>query len=120
MRPRMLLLAPMLAVATAGPAHAQRLPIDVRPDHYDLALDVDLGRARFEGTETIRVRLSEPATRVVLHALDIDIHEVTIATDGATQKAKIALDRAAETATLSVSRTIPAGIASLHLRFTGV
>jgi aminopeptidase N len=117
---RTLLLAPLLTVATAVPSLAQRLPIDVRPDHYDLAFDVDLGRARFEGTETIRVRLSEPATRVVLHSLDIDIHEVTIAGDGATQKARVALDPAAETATLSVHRTIPAGVATIHLRFTGV
>src|ERR1700681_2030241 len=113
MRLRTLLLAPLLAVATAVPLRAQRLPIDVRPDHYDLAFDVDLGRARFGGTETIRVRLSKPATRVVLHAVDIDIHDVTIANEGATQKAKVAFDPAAETATLSVSRMIPAGIATI-------
>jgi aminopeptidase N len=83
-------------------------------------LDVDLGRARFEGTETIRVRLEEPATRVVLYALDVDLHEVTIASGGATQKARVALDKVTETATLTVSRTIPAGTASIHLRYTGL
>jgi aminopeptidase N len=120
MSPRMLLLAHLVTFATAAPSLAQRLPVDIRPDHYDLAFDVDLGRARFEGTETIRVRLSEPARRVVLHALDLDIHEATIASDGASRKAKVALDRAAETATLSVSGKIPAGIATIHLRFAGV
>jgi aminopeptidase N len=120
MRLRTLLLAPLLAVATAVPARAQRLPIDVRPDHYDLAFDVDLGRARFEGTETIRVRLSEPTARVVLHAVEIDIHEVTIASGGAMQKARVAFDKATETATLTVSATIPAGTASIHLRYTGL
>src|SRR5580692_10545735 len=105
MRLRTLLLAPLLALTTAVPVRAQRLPIDVRPDHYDLAFDVDLGRARFEGTETIRVRLDEPATRVVLHAVDIDIHEVTIASGGATQRAGVAFDRATETAALTVSAT---------------
>jgi len=54
----------------------------VTPDHYDLAFVVDLGHERFEGTETIRVQVAEPTTRVVLHALDIQFREATIGAGG--------------------------------------
>src|SRR5229473_6415292 len=67
-----------IALLTALPASAQRLPTTVTPDHYDLAFVVDLTRERFDGTETIRVRVAEPTSRVVLHAVDLELREVTI------------------------------------------
>ena len=60
-------------LAALGPARAlaERLPTTVTPEHYNLAFDVDLARARFEGAETIRVTLTEPAARIVLHAVEM-------------------------------------------------
>ena len=112
--------AALLATLFCTPAAAQRLPTNVRPDHYDLAFDVDLARARFHGTETIRVRLNAPATRIVLHALDLEFHEVTIDGGGARQRAEVVLDQSAETATLVVPKSLPAGRADLHIRYSGV
>ncbi|HEX3633093.1 MAG TPA: hypothetical protein VHZ01_11345, partial [Casimicrobiaceae bacterium] len=54
------------SLLTALPAAAQRLPTLVSPSHYDLAFSVDLNRERFEGTETIRVQVNEPTSKVVL------------------------------------------------------
>ena len=67
-----------LALLTALPASAQRLPTIVTPAHYDLAFVVDLARERFEGTETIRVQVAEPTPQVVLNAVEIEFREVTI------------------------------------------
>jgi len=78
-----------MAFILAAPAAAQRLPATVVPDQYDLTFAVDLDRARFEGTETIRVQVAEPTARVVLHALDIEFHDVTIGTGPAAQTAKV-------------------------------
>ena len=45
----------MLCLLACSPAGAQRLPTTVSPQHYDLAFDVNLTTARFDGTETIAV-----------------------------------------------------------------
>jgi aminopeptidase N len=109
-----------LVALTAAPALAQRLPPGVTPSHYDLAFDVDLAAARFQGTETIRVRLDRASARIVLHAVDLDLTDITISSGRDTQKATAALDSSAETATLTVPKSIPAGAADIHIRFTGI
>ena len=67
-----------LVALSALPASAQRLPATVTPDHYDLSFVVDLAHERFDGTETIRVTVAEPTSRVVLNAVDLDLRDVTI------------------------------------------
>jgi aminopeptidase N len=107
-------------VLAALPASAQRLPQTVIPDHYDLAFSVDLGRERFEGTETIRAQVAEPTTRIVLHAVELELHEVTVGAGAAAQKASVSMSEPAQTATLSVPRTIPKGAMEIHIRYSGV
>ena len=98
---------------------AERLPILVQPSHYDLAFDVDLVRARFEGTESINVRVDEPTASIVLHAADLTIHEAFVRTGASEQKATVRLDKDAETATLTVPRRLAAGAAEIRIRFSG-
>src|SRR5260221_7098609 len=109
-----------LSLLACAPAGAQRLPATIVPSHYDLAFDVDLSGARFEGVETIKATLSEPARRIVVHALEIQFHEVTIQAGGATQQAKVTLDAATETAALTVEHPGAAAPAEIHVRFAGV
>jgi aminopeptidase N len=108
------------ALSLSSPAQAQRLPTTVVPDHYDLAFDVDLGTARFSGTETIHVRLLEPARRIVLNALDIQFQDVTIDAGGTAQKATVTLNDPTESAALTVPRELPRGPADIHVRYTGI
>src|SRR4249920_351671 len=96
------LAAVLLLTLLGTPAFGQRLPVNVRPEHYTLAFDVDLANKRFEGTETIRVRLTQPASRIVLHAMDLEFREVSIRNGAATQTARVVLDKTTETATLIV------------------
>ncbi|HKT82084.1 MAG TPA: M1 family metallopeptidase [Vicinamibacterales bacterium] len=98
---------------------AERLPIGVRPSHYDLAFDVDLIRARFTGTETIQVQISEPTSRIVLNAAELELTEATIVSSAGEQKATVALDGNAQTATLTVPRRLPDGAARIVTRFAG-
>src|SRR5437762_14216563 len=115
-------LAAVLSVALAAalPSRAQHLPGIVRPEHYDLSFVVDLERERFDGTETVRVQVSEPTTRVVLNALDLEVQEVVIGSGAAAQKAAVTIDQAKETATLTVAKAIPNGLTDIHVRFSGV
>ena len=109
-----------LVAVTSSAAFAQRLPAGVTPTHYDLAIDVDLAGARFRGTDTIRVRLDRASTRIVLHAIDLELKDVTIASGRDTQKASVALDSNTQTAALTVPKAIPAGAADIRIRYTGI
>ncbi len=104
----------------SSPAFGQRLPVNVRPEHYTLAFDIDLANARFDGTETIRVRLAQPSSRIVLHALDLEFHDVTIRSAGTSQTARVVLDKTTETASLVVAKTVNAGAADIDIRYSGV
>jgi aminopeptidase N len=113
-------LIAVIALTTALPASAQRLPGSVTPDHYDLAFVVDLARERFDGTETIRVRLAEPASKIVLHAAEIEFRQVSIGAGAAAQTATVTLDEASQTATLTVAKPIDKGQIDIHIRYSGI
>ena len=110
----------LFASCLAATARAERLPGQTTPSHYDLAFDVDLSHARFDGVETIRVANAAPTDKIVLHAVDLTFREVTIAAGGASQKARVALDAANQTATLAVPKRLPAGPADIRVRYSGV
>ena len=110
----------VLLLLLSSPASAQRLPAIVSPEHYELTFTVDLPRARFEGAETIRVQIAETTPRIVLHAVDIEFHEVTIGSGSATQTATVSLNAADQTATLTVPTPLPKGPADIHIRYSGV
>ena len=105
----------ILLVQLAMPVRAQRLPPTATPEHYDLAFVVDIPNKRFEGTETIRVRLAQPTSRIVLNAAELTLEEVTITAAGASQPAAVSLDLADETATLTVDEQLLAGSADIRI-----
>jgi aminopeptidase N len=117
MRPHAAFLAALVLVAS--PASAQRLPAGVAPDHYDLAFVVDLAHERFDGTETIRVDVAAPTTRIVLNAVDIDFRDVTVGSGAGAQKATVTSDATNQTATLTMPQPIAAGRTDIHIRYAG-
>src|SRR5256885_2350081 len=105
----------LLVIAFAAPAPPKRFPPPVVPEHYALIFRVDLARARFDGPETFRVRVGAPSRSIVLNALDIEFHDVSI--DG--QKAAVATDAKKETATFTVPRPVEKGPAEIHVAYSG-
>jgi puromycin-sensitive aminopeptidase len=98
-----------------------RLPRHVVPSRYDLRLEPDLDAATFTGEETITVEVVTPTAEVVLNSADIEIDEATITVGGGEpQAAAVALDAGTERATLTFPAELPAGPASLDLRFRGI
>ena len=57
------------------PPSAQ-LPATVRPLHYDLDLTLRPELERFSGIVSIRVRVSEPVTRIWMHGLGLNVRKV--------------------------------------------
>ena len=62
---------------------SHRLPAGIRPSRYDLELRPDLTAGTFDGTVLITITVDEPAERIVLHALDLDITSAHLADAGA-------------------------------------
>jgi aminopeptidase N len=108
------------AVLLASPAAAQRLPQTAQPIHYDITIALDLAAARFSGQERIRVRLTQPASAIVLNAAEIEFHSVTVHAAGGAQKADVTLDEEAEQATVRVPAALPAGEAEIEISYTGI
>jgi aminopeptidase N/puromycin-sensitive aminopeptidase len=108
------------AFACATVANAQRLPQNALPQHYALTLGPDLKAATFTGDESIEVVLSQPAKSITLNAAEITFQSVAITAAGKTQTAQVSLDKGKEQATFAVADTIPAGKATIAVRYTGI
>jgi aminopeptidase N len=112
-----ILCACLLALITS--AFAQRLPSIAIPENYKLAFTPDLAKDTFGGEETIQLRLLKPGTKIVLNAVDIDFQEVTVKSGTSSQKATVTLDKQNEQATLTVEKELPAGPATIQIKYSG-
>jgi aminopeptidase N len=118
-------LAVVLVVAggaTAEPAYSfdaapGKLPKTVVPQHYAIELVLNPETLALAGSEVIDIEVREPTTQIVLNADDITFTAVTI--DNGAQRASVALDDDAETATLTFPQPIAAGRHQLRIAFTG-
>ncbi|MBV9434838.1 MAG: M1 family metallopeptidase [Acidobacteria bacterium] len=113
------LLFVFIAVFLPNVGLAQRLPQGVVPEHYQLSFTPDLQNATFAGDEIIDVRLSKPATTIVLNAAELKFVSATVESHGSTVTAKIALDPDREQASIIAPHEIAAGSAKLHFVFNG-
>ena len=110
----------LLLCALPGSLQAQRLPQTVRPEHYTLELTPDLKAATFTGLESIDLSLAEPADRIVLNAVELDLKSVTVSAAGKQQKASIAFDKEKEQAIFTFPEKLAAGPAKLTIVYSGV
>lgn len=116
---RILTVASFLVLALCG-ASAQRLPEVARPENYKLTFTPDLENAKFEGDETIAIRVLKSTPEITLNAVDIDFHDVTISSGGETQNAKVTPEKDKEMVVLSVEKPLAAGVATVHITYTGI
>ena len=98
-----------------------RLPRTVAPYHYRIRIEPDLAEATFEGTEQINVEFTEPTDRVVLNAIELDLHEAWLVgeSDGRVE-AEVEYYEETQRVSLRFPRLIPSGLWKLHCRFSGV
>jgi aminopeptidase N len=109
--------AGLLACCTAV---AQRLPGGASPDHYALTVNMNFPSNTYDGDEMIDLTLTKPSNTITLNAVEIDFHEVTVTAGGQTQTAKVISDeKKKEMATFTVDKQLPAGPATVHIKYTG-
>ena len=113
-------LAAALALTTclAAPAIAEngRLPGGVIPLAYSIRVDPNATALTFQGATTATVQVTKATRTITLNAADLDIRSATL--DG-TIPAKIAIDKAGQTATLTFARTVGAGRHTLAFDYGG-
>jgi aminopeptidase N/puromycin-sensitive aminopeptidase len=110
----------IFALMTFSLATAQRLPEVAAPENYKLTFTPNLEKAKFEGDETISIRVLKPTSEITLNAVDIDFHDVTITSGGNAQKAKVTPAKDKEMVVLVVEKPLPAGAATVHITYTGI
>ena len=108
------------AVAALSLSAAQRLPEVATPDNYKLTFAPDLEKAKFQGDETISIRVLKPTAEITLNAADIDFQDVTITAGGSTQKATVTPQKEKEMVVLAVATPLAAGPATIHITYTGI
>ena len=116
---RNLIFACLLLLCCSG-AQAQRLPMGVVPEHYQLSFTPDLKTATFAGEEILDVRILKPTKLITLNAAEIKFTSATIELHGTPDTAKVTVDPDREQATIIAPRTLAAGTARLHIVFTGI
>jgi aminopeptidase N len=99
--------------------HAQRLPTTVVPIHYKLFVDPDIAQQKFTGEETINVQVEQITSEIVLNSLGLEIPLAEATSGNNTVPAQITYDQPNEMVRLSLAQPLPAGAASLHLKFSG-
>ncbi len=99
---------------------AYRLDAGVRPTHVELHVEVDPATSgRYRGEVSIQVTLARATRRLRLHAVDLRIFGARIASNGVTLRARCTPQASVGMVELELTRPIPAGLATLHLKFSG-
>src|SRR5437588_6972259 len=100
--------AVLLLACLATLAGAQQLPRTVLPEHYQLTLSPNFQTDKFDGDESISVRIAQPTSTITLNAAEITFVEAVVSQNGSTQTVQVASDAKAETATLTVAKSLAA------------
>jgi len=102
-------------IALPGLAGAQRLPLNVVPENYDLTFTPDLAKAAFTGVETIQVKVLKPTTSITLNATELQFASVAVIQGDLVQPAQATFAPEKEQVTLAVAQEIQAGPASIRI-----
>ena len=97
------------------------LPKTVVPSHYNLALQLDPARDRFDGQAAIRVKLSQPLPAIVLHAQALEAQRATLRSGASTRELRVVADKKSHTWRLTPrdGKPIAAGNQRIDIRYRG-
>ncbi|WP_342376860.1 M1 family metallopeptidase [Myxococcus stipitatus] len=97
-----------------------RLPTTVRPQRYAATLTLDLGAKSFTGQQTVEVEVSAPTREIILHAIALQVGEVTFRSGGTQLKpSSIRAVEVSETVVLGFDAPLPQGRATLEVAWKG-
>ena len=91
-----------------------RLPRTVLPSRYEVSLAPDLDNASFTGSVSIAATAIESADEIVLNAIELEIHSVTVNGSNATFSLNEELER------LVINHAVVPGDITINISFTGI
>ncbi|MEM9521025.1 MAG: M1 family metallopeptidase [Actinomycetota bacterium] len=97
-----------------------RLPITATPSAYRIELTPDLDAFAFTGQVAIDVDIPAPTAHLVLNSIELTIHRAQVSIDGESRDAAVQLDVETERLTLAFDAPLPAGAATVEIRFDGI
>ena len=123
---RFLLLA-MAFLATQAPAQPRftfdetpgRLPKDVVPSEYRLALDLDPAQDTFAGAVDITMRVRRPVEAIILNAFQLTAGAMALTSSDGTRAMTASDDQANRQWRIADGRTIEPGQYTLRIAYTG-
>ncbi|KAF8590749.1 leucyl aminopeptidase [Ramaria rubella] len=109
-------------MATTTAASKYRLPLDVKPTHYNITIKTDLDKLEYQGIITIDLEVLENTSSVTFNASHLAIHEVVLYSEALkteqVETANLSLDDKAERATVQSSNPLAKGSkVQLRMRF---
>ncbi|KAG1832677.1 hypothetical protein EV424DRAFT_1627020 [Suillus variegatus] len=100
-----------------------RLPLDVKPTHYDVTIKTDLENSIFEGVVKIDLDVKNETSTIVFNSADLKLNDAALYSDQLKIKQvdpSPSFDDKAERCILSFSTPVPAGSkATLSVGFSG-
>ena len=102
------------------PNNPHRLTRDVVPSAYRVAIDTDLGEARFTGTVAIDATVEQPTDRIVCNAVDLTIGHASVRAGDHAIDVTVELDADTERLILSLAEPVAVGDVVIELAFDGV
>ncbi|WNG51126.1 M1 family metallopeptidase [Archangium minus] len=98
-----------------------RLPLTIRPRRYAATLTLDMEGKSFTGQQTIELDLEKPSNEIILHAIALQLGEVTFrAGNGKSFKpTELRPVQASETVVLRFNEPLPQGEGALDVAWTG-
>jgi aminopeptidase N len=94
-----------------------RLPKNVVPLNYDIAVVPDVSTRTFTGTESVSLRFRTATDKVVFNTLDLTLRDVRL--DGK-PVAHVSTDNGRQLSTLTLATAAPVGLHTLTLAYSGV
>src|SRR5438874_4283250 len=98
-----------LILLLSSVASGQRLPRLAIPESYKLTFAPDFNKGNFSGDETIRIRVLQPTSELVLNSAEIEFDDVSVSSGASSQEANVTLNKDKETATLRVAKVLQPG-----------
>ncbi|PTL83050.1 M1 family metallopeptidase [Vitiosangium sp. GDMCC 1.1324] len=98
-----------------------RLPLSIRPRRYAATLTLDMDAKAFSGQQTIELNLEKPSNEIILHAIALQLGEVTFrAANGKSFKpTELRPVQESETVVLRFGEQLPSGAGTLDVAWTG-
>lgn len=88
------------------------------PLHYDIEFEPDFKKFTFRGREKVSIKITRSTSKIILHAVELEIKQCKIEWNGKEIKPKIFLNSKTEELTLSFPKKI-SGTAVLSIDFIG-